>query len=154
MRRWLRSSQFIEWCLVMTILYVGNFMYIFYLLPAALAHLTNTSVRRLHYVPIYVSYNEILFWLYLFQLVQQHLYLSCERLHMARLDDCSILHPEHLVRRSTFKTSVSHNFTCSSSQAMSRATNEQLARLDLRETWVPGGNRYACNSGWWRSLNA
>jgi hypothetical protein len=45
----------------------------------------------------YVSYNERLFLLYLFQLVQQHLYLSCERLCMGGLDDCNILQPEHLV---------------------------------------------------------
>jgi hypothetical protein len=57
----------------------------------------NSSVRGLHYVLIYVSYNEKLFLLYLFQLVQQHLYLSCERLHMAGIDDCSILQPRHLV---------------------------------------------------------
>jgi hypothetical protein len=46
---------------------------------------------------MYVSYNEILFRLYLFQLVQQHLYLSSERLHMGGLDDCNILQPRHLV---------------------------------------------------------
>jgi hypothetical protein len=50
----------------------------------------------LHYVLIYVSYNEILFLLYLFKLVQQHLCLSCERLCMTGLDDY-ILQPEHLV---------------------------------------------------------
>jgi hypothetical protein len=59
---------------------------------------SNTSVRGLQYVLIYVSYDEILFLLYLFNLVQQHLYLSYERLHMARLDDCSILQPGYLVR--------------------------------------------------------
>jgi hypothetical protein len=53
--------------------------------------------QGLHHVLIYVSYNEILFLLYLFQLVQQHLYLTCERLRMAGLDDCSILQPGHLV---------------------------------------------------------
>jgi hypothetical protein len=30
--------------------------------------------------------------------MQQHLYLSYERLHMAGLDDCSILQPGHFVR--------------------------------------------------------
>jgi hypothetical protein len=81
----------------MTLLHVGHIMYIFLLVPAALAHVSNTSVRGLHHVLIYVSYNEILFLLYLFQLVQQHLYLTCERLRMAGLDDCSILQPGHLV---------------------------------------------------------
>jgi hypothetical protein len=57
----------------------------------------NTSVRELHYVLIFVSYNGILFLLYLFQLVQQHLYLGCERLRMAGLDDCNILQPGHLI---------------------------------------------------------
>jgi hypothetical protein len=55
----------------------------------------NTSVKGLHYVLIYFSYNEILFLLYLFQLVQ---YLSCERLRMAGLDDYNTLQPGHLVR--------------------------------------------------------
>jgi hypothetical protein len=36
--------------------------------------------------------------LHLFKLVQQHLYLSYERLCMAGLDDCNILQPGHLVR--------------------------------------------------------
>jgi hypothetical protein len=35
--------------------------------------------------------------LYLVKLVQQYQYLSCERLHMARLDDCAISQPGHLV---------------------------------------------------------
>jgi hypothetical protein len=59
--------------------------------------MTNTLVRGLNYVLIYVSNNEILFQLFLFQLVQQHLYLSCERLRMVGLDDCSLLQPRHLV---------------------------------------------------------
>jgi hypothetical protein len=99
-----------------------------------MAHVLNTSVRRLYYVLIYASDNEILFMLYLFELMQQHLYLSCERLCMAELDDCNILQPGHLVEsrlggcitQSAFKTSVSHDFTCSSSQATCRATKEPL----------------------------
>jgi hypothetical protein len=31
-------------------------------------------------------------------LVQQYQYLSCDRLHMAKLDDCNILQPKKLVR--------------------------------------------------------
>jgi hypothetical protein len=69
----------------------------FRFLPAALANVPNTSVRGLHYVLIYVSYNEILFLLYLFKLVQQNSHLSCERHHMAELDDNNILQPRHLV---------------------------------------------------------
>jgi hypothetical protein len=38
--------------------------------------------------------------------------------------------------RSVFKTSVSHGFTCSSSHALCRVTNEHLAQLDLTETRV------------------
>jgi hypothetical protein len=34
--------------------------------------------------------------------------------------------------RSTFKTSVSHGFACTSNQAMSRVTKEHLAWRDLR----------------------
>jgi hypothetical protein len=52
--------------------------------------------RGLHDVLIYVSSNEILFVFYLFSLVQQHLYLSCERLLISGLDDCSILQHRHL----------------------------------------------------------
>jgi hypothetical protein len=55
----------------------------------------NTSIRGLHYVLIYVSYNEIIFLMYLYK---QHLCLSYERLHMAGLADCSMLQPGHLVR--------------------------------------------------------
>jgi hypothetical protein len=58
----------------------------------------NTLVRGLHYVLIYLSYNEILFLLCLFKLVQQNPHLNCERLYMARLDACNISQPGYLVR--------------------------------------------------------
>jgi hypothetical protein len=56
-------------------------------------------------------------------LYKQHLCLSCERFHMAGLDDCSIIHPGHLVENRLGGThdSVniqnlrSHGFTCTSS---------------------------------------
>jgi hypothetical protein len=41
-------------------------------LPTVLAHVANTSVSGLHYVLIYVSYNEILFLLYLLNLCNIH----------------------------------------------------------------------------------
>jgi hypothetical protein len=58
-------------------------------------------------------------------------HLSWERLRMARLHDCSILQLGHLVRSRlgathdsiSIQNSVSHGFTCSSSQVMCRATN-------------------------------
>jgi hypothetical protein len=73
-----------------------------------------------------------------------------ERLRMARLDDCSILQPEHLVENRLGGThdsiSVqnlrSHNFACRSSQTMCRATKEHLACHDLRKIWVSGGTWY------------
>jgi hypothetical protein len=68
----------------------------FRVLPTELAHVSNTSVRGLHYLLIYVSYNEILLLLYLFKFVQHNQHLSCERLHMDRIDDCNILQPRHL----------------------------------------------------------
>jgi hypothetical protein len=54
---------------------------------------------------------------------KQHLYLSCERLHMVGLDDCSILQFRHLVESRLGGThdsiSVqnlgSHGFACMSS---------------------------------------
>jgi hypothetical protein len=130
----------------------------FCLLPAALAHVANTSVRGLHYVLIFVSYNEILFSMYL---CKQHLCLSCERLRMARLDDCSILQLRHLVenRLGGMHDSISvqnlrsHSFACTSSQTMSRATKENLAWRDLRETRVSRGTRYPSNLGRSRSSN-
>jgi hypothetical protein len=75
-------------------------------------------------------------------LCKQHLYLSCERLCKAGLDDCSILQHGHLVRRKLGVTHDSINvrnlslqgFACMSSQAMSRATKEHLAWHDLRQT--------------------
>jgi hypothetical protein len=96
-----------------------------------------------------------------FILCKQHLYLSCERLCMVGLDDCSILQPRHLVENKLggmhYSISVqnlrSHGFTCTSSQAMSRATKEHLAWRDLRETRVSGGTWYPYNSGGSRSSN-
>jgi hypothetical protein len=61
---------------------------------------------------------------------------------MAGLDDCSILQPGQLVGRKLGEThdSISiqnlslHGFTCTSSQDMSCATKEHLARYDLKQT--------------------
>jgi hypothetical protein len=94
-------------------------------------------------------------------LCKQHLYLSCERLCMDGLDDCSILQPGHLVRNRlggmhdsiNVQNLRSHFFACMSSQAMSRMTKGHLAWRDLRDTRVFGGTRYPCNSGGSRSLN-
>jgi hypothetical protein len=93
--------------------------------------------------------------------MQQHLGLSCERLHIAGLDDCSILQPGHLVRNSlgrmhdsfSVQNLILHSFACTSSQAMSRATKEHLAWCDLRQTRVSGETRYPTNSGGSRFLN-
>jgi hypothetical protein len=71
-------------------------------------------------------------------------HLSCERLRMVGLDDCSILQPRHLVGSRLGGTHESFNIQNLSiswlrmfkSQAMWRATNEHLAQLDLRETRV------------------
>jgi hypothetical protein len=131
-------------------------------LPPALAHEANTSVRGLHYVLIYFSYSEILPLLHLFYFCANNIsYLSCERLRMVGLDDCSILHHGHLVASSLGGThdSISiqnlswHGFACMSSQAMSRATKEHLARCNLRHTRVSGGTWYPSNSDGSRSLN-
>jgi hypothetical protein len=139
-----------------------NFVIHFCLLPATLAHGADTLVRGLHYVLIYVSYNEILLLLHLFHfLCKQHLHLSCDRLCMIGLDDCIILQPRHLVRSRLGGTldliSVqnlnSHDFACMSSQAISRATKEHLAWCDLGQIRVSGGTQYPCNSGGSRSLN-
>jgi hypothetical protein len=87
--------------------------------------------------------------------------LICERLRMVELDDCSILQLGHLVgsRMSRAHDSISvRNLSISrlrmlKCQAMCRATNEHLARLDLRETRVSRRTRYPCNLGGSRSLN-
>jgi 5-methylcytosine-specific restriction endonuclease McrA len=92
----------------------------------------NTSVRELHYVLIYVLYNEILFPMYL---CKQHLCLNCKRLCMAELDDCNILQLRHLVRKRlggaqdsiNVQNLISHGFACMSSQDMSHVTKEHLA---------------------------
>jgi hypothetical protein len=83
-------------------------------------------------------------------LCKQHLGLSCERFCMARLDDCNILQPGHLVWNKlggthdsiNVQTLRSHSFTCGSSHAMHRMTKEHLAWCDLRKTRVSGGTRY------------
>jgi hypothetical protein len=134
MRRWLRSSKLLERRSVKTLLYVGKFLlYIFCLLSAALPLEANTSVRGLHYVLIYVSYNEILPLLHLCYCYANNIsYLSCERLRMARLYDCSILQPRHLVESRlggihdsfsirNLNISSLRKFKC---QTMCRATNE------------------------------
>jgi hypothetical protein len=46
------------------------------LLPTALAHVADTSVRGLHYVLIYISYNEILLLLYLFHFYANNIFTS------------------------------------------------------------------------------
>jgi hypothetical protein len=77
-------------------------------------------------------------------------HLICERLRMARLDDCSILQPEHLVENRlgqmhdliNIQNFRSHNFACKSSQAMCHATKGGLACPSLRQTQVSGGTRY------------
>jgi hypothetical protein len=89
-----------------------------------------------------------------FILCKQQLYLSCQTLRMARLDDYNILQPEHLVENRlgwahdliSVQNLISHGFACTSSQAMSRVTKEHLAWHDLGETRVYGGTRYPCNS--------
>jgi hypothetical protein len=70
--------------------------------------------------------------LYLSKLVQQHPYLSYERLRMAGLDDCNILQSGHLVLVDAHD-SIS-------------MTNEHLAQLDLSDTRVSRRTRYPCNS--------
>jgi hypothetical protein len=68
---------------------------------------------------------------------------------MVRLDDCSILQPEHLVKNILGGTHDSISiqnlrllsFACGSSQAMSHGTKEHLAWRDLKETQVSKGSR-------------
>jgi hypothetical protein len=137
-------------------------LYIFCLFPAASAHEANTSVKGLHYVFIYVSYNEILPLLHLFYSCANNIsYLSCERLRMAGLDDYNILQTGHLVRNRlggmhdliSVQNLSLHSFSCTSSQAMSHVTKEHFAQHDLRETRVYGGTRYPCNLDGSRSSN-
>jgi hypothetical protein len=54
----------------------GKFVVHFCLLPAALAHEANTSVKGLHYVLIYISYNEILPLLHLFYFCVNNIFTS------------------------------------------------------------------------------
>jgi hypothetical protein len=124
-------------------------LYIFLLL-AALAHEANTLVRGC--IMYLYTFHIIKYYLCAFVLFlcKQHLYLSCERLHMAGLDDCNILQPGHLVRSKLGVTHDSINiqklspygFACTSSQAISRVTKEQLAWHNLRQTRVFGGTQY------------
>jgi hypothetical protein len=97
----------------------------------------------LHYVLIYISYNEILPLLHLFYSCADNIsYLSCERLHMASLDDCNILQPRHLVgcrlggthKSISIQNISSHGFARTSSQAMGCVNKDHLARHDLRQT--------------------
>jgi hypothetical protein len=145
---WLRSSKFLERWSVKALLYViKKFIIHFLFLSAALAQEANTSVRGLHYVLIN---NEIYFLLLLFYFYEQHIGLNCERLCMARLDDSSILQPEHLVwnrLRGThdsisIQTLRSHSYACGSSHAMYHVTKEHLAWHDLRKTQASRGTRY------------
>jgi hypothetical protein len=70
-------------------------------------------------------------------------HLSCERLLMAGLDDCNILHSGHIVRNRlggmhdsiSIQNLISHIFACSSSLAMSRVTKEYSVPNN------PGGSR-------------
>jgi hypothetical protein len=69
-------------------------------------------------------------------------YSSRERLFLIKLDDCSILQRDHLVRnrqspecmiRSALKISASHGSDCSSVRLTGRVMNEHLAWLHLGE---------------------
>jgi hypothetical protein len=137
-----------------------TFVVHFYLLPAASALEANPSVRGLHYVLIYVSYNEILPLLHLYYFCANNIsYLSCERLRIVELDDYNILQPRHLVGSrlggSHYSISIwnlsSHGFACTSSQAMSLTTKEHLVWHDLRQIQVSGGTKCPCNSDGSRS---
>jgi hypothetical protein len=88
-------------------------------------------------------------------------HLSYERLCMVGLDDCSILHPGHLVWSRLGGTHDSFSirnlrisrlrmFKC---QAMCRATDGHLAWLDLREIQVSIRTRYPCNTGGSKASN-
>jgi hypothetical protein len=98
--------------------------------------------------------------LYLLTLVAHHssgrwacrlsYHLSCERHHMAELDDYNILQPWHLVKNRLGGThdliSVQnlrpHSFTCRSNQAMRCMTKEHIACRNLRKIRVSRGTRY------------
>jgi hypothetical protein len=59
--RQLRSSKFLEHWPAMTVLYVGNFMYIFYLLPVVLAHVPSSPFRGcVMYSYYFLYWNNIL----------------------------------------------------------------------------------------------
>jgi hypothetical protein len=88
-------------------------------------------------------------------------HLIYQRLRMTGLDECNILQLRHLVGSGLWEMhdsfsvqnlSISrlHMFKC---QAMCRVTNEHLASLDLRESWVSRRTRYPCNSSGSMSLN-
>jgi hypothetical protein len=98
--------------------------------------------------------EDIWLWSYILTLVVHHgsgwracrlsYQLICERLRMVELDDSSILELKHLVGRrlsrahdlfSVWNLSISR-LRVLKCQAKCYATNEHLAWLDLRETWV------------------
>jgi hypothetical protein len=109
-----------------------------------LTRLRSTSQLQTHLLTL-VTYHDFGRWTHCMSY-----YLSCERLRMAGLDDCSILQPRHLVRNRpggtydliSAQNLRSHSFACRSNQAMCRATKEHLACRGLRQTRVSGGTRY------------
>jgi hypothetical protein len=132
----------------------------FCLLPAALAHVANISVMGLHYVLIYVSYNEMLFLIYLFHFVETT-YLP----HLWKTSHGRARWLQHLIARTLSQKYTGRDawpdqhskpqisgFACMSSQAMSCVTKEDLAWHDLRETQVSRGTLYPYNSG--RSISS
>jgi hypothetical protein len=73
-------------------------------------------------------------------------HLSCEWLHMAELDDCSILWPRHVVRS---RLGGMHDSFCIqnlniSQLRMCHMANQHLAWADLREIRVSRRIRYPC----------
>jgi hypothetical protein len=146
-RGWLRSSKFLEWWSVKTLLYVVNFL--LYILVYRLLHwLMRPTLQLGGYIMYsYISYKGILSLLHLFYfLYKQHLVLYCERLCM----DCSISLPGHLVGNklgwmhdlSSVQNLRSKSFTCESSQVMSHTTKWHFAWRDLRQLRLSRVTRY------------
>jgi hypothetical protein len=151
-RGWLRSSKFLERWSVKAPLYVIKFFYCTFFCYCLLHWLKRPTLQSESYIISLYMFHIMKYFFVAFVLFlnNQHLGLSCERLHMAKLDDCSILQPRHLVQNRlggmhdsiSIQTLRSHSFACGCSQAMCHMTKEHLAWRDLRKTRASRGTQY------------
>jgi hypothetical protein len=103
-----QSFKFLERWSVEAFLYVGKILYIivYYLLHWQMWPTLQSGCCIMYSYMFHIM--KYYFYCICIILCKQHLYLSCERLSVVRLDDCNILQAEHLVENRLDQRSKPH----------------------------------------------